>query len=83
MPVWGFVLIWFACGVAIALILGHALRTIDEAAPVADSEPLPQPEWPEFREANAQRLDEFRVRREMRSHAILVGDRHLPDRRGH
>jgi hypothetical protein len=81
MPIWGFVLIWLVCGFAIALILGHALRTIDEATPVADREPLPQPEWPEFREA--QHLDEFRVRREMRSHAILVGDNNMPDRRGH
>jgi hypothetical protein len=83
MPIWGFVLIWLVCGFAIALILGHALRTIDEAAPAADREPEPQPEWPEFREANAQRLDEFRVRREVRSHAILVADHHLPPRRGH
>jgi hypothetical protein len=80
-PVWGFVLIWFACGVAIALILGHALRTIDEGGTINEDELDEQAEWPEFREA--QHLDEFRVRREMRSHAILVGDNHLPDRRGH
>lgn len=67
MPIWSYFLIWLLCGFAIALLVGRAMRAVDEDYPPVEAE-----------HERTKQIDTHA----MRSHAILVGDLRMPERRG-